>query len=218
MIKEGESDSGSVNTVTRIGNTIHRPANRWTPAVHALLGYLEKVDFSGIPRAIGFDELGREILSFIPGEVASRPWPEILLQDQGLVEVGRFLSQYHSAVMDFVPPKDIEWHVPNLKWRSGNIIRHGDLGPWNTVWQGGKLKGVIDWDFLEPGDPLDDVAQFAWYAVPLRGDSHWKKTGFNNSPDLRSRLQALCTSYGTEPIAVLDALTLLQTEEIRRMW
>ena len=55
------------------------------------------------------------------------------------------------------------------------IIRHGDLGPWNTVWEGETLNGVIDWDFAGPAYPLSDVGQFAWYSVPLRGedpDSH----------------------------------------------
>lgn len=217
MIKDGQSDSGYVNTVIRIGNTIHRPVNRWTPAVHALLSHLERVGFSGVPRVIGFDELRREVLSLIPGEVALRPWPDVFLQKQGLVDVGRFLARYHLAVRDFIPSEDTEWHVPGLRWNAGDVIRHGDLGPWNTVWQDGALEGLIDWDFAEPGHRLDDVAQFAWYAVPLRGDSHWKEVGFESSPDFRLRLRTLCSSYGTEPKAVLDALILLQAEEIRRI-
>ena len=44
--------------------------------------------------------------------------------------------------------------------------------------EGQSVRGVIDWDFAEPGDPLWDVGQFAWYAVPLRGEDHWREPGF----------------------------------------
>ncbi len=216
MLQEGESARGSVNPVVRIGDTVRRPVHRWTPAVHALLRYLEAVGFSGVPRVLGFDELGREVLSFIPGEVVRRPWPEVMLEEKGLAEVALFLSRYHNAVRDFEPPEDAEWYVPNVAWRPGMIIRHGDLGPWNTVWEGRNLKGIIDWDFAEPGDPLCDVSQFAWYAVPLRSEAHWSKAGFSDKPDLRSRLAVLSDTYGTDTSAILDTLSDLQLEEYRR--
>ncbi|WP_261562595.1 hypothetical protein [Frankia tisae] len=34
----------------RIGDTVHRPANPWTPAVHGLLRHLDAVGFDGAPR------------------------------------------------------------------------------------------------------------------------------------------------------------------------
>ena len=128
MLQEGETARGCVNPVVRIGDTVRRPVHRWTPAVHALLRHLEAVGFSGAPRVLGFDELGREVLSFIPGEVARRPWPEVLLDETGLAEVARFLCRYHRAVRGFEPPEDAEWHVPHKTWRPGMTIRHGDLG------------------------------------------------------------------------------------------
>jgi aminoglycoside phosphotransferase (APT) family kinase protein len=64
------------------------------------------------------------------------------------------------------------------------IIRHGDLGPWNSIWTGSTLNGLIDWDFAEPGNPLADVAQLASRIVPLRGDDHWEKAGFSTRPDM----------------------------------
>ena len=216
MLEDGHTDKGGVNAVIRIGDTIRRPVNRWTAAIHSLLRYLEDVGFQGTPRVHGLDEMGREVISFIQGEVALRPWPRVLLEEEGLIKVGEFLARYHGAVKGFVPPKDAEWHVPGLEWQPGKVIRHGDIGPWNTVWEGNTLNGIIDWDFAEPGSPLDDLAQFAWYAVPLRGETHWSKAGFKKEPDLKSRLWALCDGYGTDVTAVLDALLLLQEEESRR--
>ncbi len=112
MLEEGESVQGCVNPVVRIGDTVRRPIHSWTPAVHSLLHYLEAVGFSGSPGVLGFDELGREVLSFIPGEVALRPWPEVMGEEKGLAEVARFLSRYHKAVKDFEPPENAEWYVP----------------------------------------------------------------------------------------------------------
>jgi hypothetical protein len=51
----------------RIGDTVHRRAGPWTPAVHALLRYLERASFPA-PRVLGMDAQGREVLRFIEGE------------------------------------------------------------------------------------------------------------------------------------------------------
>jgi hypothetical protein len=58
--------------VVRIGDTVRRPAGPWTAAMHALLDHLHAAGFHGAPRPLGLDELGREVLTFIPGTIA---WP-----------------------------------------------------------------------------------------------------------------------------------------------
>ena len=67
------------------------------------------------------------------------------------------------------------------------------------------------------GYPLDDLAQLAWYAVPLRGDAHWRKAGFSQEPDLAGRLALIAATYGAEPAALLRTLLKLQAEECRRI-
>jgi hypothetical protein len=54
--------------IVRVGDTVHRPVQPWTPATHELLRHLEAVGFRYAPRVLGFDEHGREILSYIPGD------------------------------------------------------------------------------------------------------------------------------------------------------
>ncbi len=216
MIGDGEIARGSVTSVQRIGDTIRRPTGRWTPAVHSLLRYLAAVGFTGAPRLLGIDEQGREILSLLPGETALRPWPQIVRERRGVVALARLLHDYHDAVRGFVPPPDAEWYVPGATWQPGQIIRHADLGPWNSVWQGERLIGLIDWDFAEPGTALEDVAQLAWYLVPLRGEEHWREAGFAQRPNLRERLDTLCDAYGASPSAVLAVLPTLQTNEMQR--
>lgn len=58
--------AGNVGGAWRIGGTVHRTTGPWTPAVHALLEYLAP-RAEHIPRVLGFDEQGREILTFLPG-------------------------------------------------------------------------------------------------------------------------------------------------------
>ena len=205
MVADDTSASGSVSTVARIGDTVRRPAGPWTPTVHALLRHLEAVGFVGAPRAYGIDEHGREVLSWLPGEVATRPWPGVLLGDAGLRQIARWLRAYHDAVADFVPPPDAVWRDPRATWSSGSIVRHSDLGPWNSVWQGDLLAGFIDWDLAEPGQPMDDLCEIAWNLVPISASTP-QSFGFENEPDRRHRLAVICRSYGADPGAVLAAL------------
>jgi aminoglycoside phosphotransferase (APT) family kinase protein len=51
--------------------------------------------------------------------------------------------------------------------RGGEIVSHGDLGPWNTVYRDGIPVTFIDWDSAQPVDPLVDLAAAAWTFVPL---------------------------------------------------
>jgi hypothetical protein len=45
---------------TRIGDTVRRAAQPWSASVQAVLLHLERAGVSGVPRGLGFDELGRE--------------------------------------------------------------------------------------------------------------------------------------------------------------
>ncbi|MFH9347799.1 phosphotransferase [Kitasatospora sp. NPDC017646] len=216
MIEDGATDKGSVTTVRRVGETIRRPVGEWTPAVHALLAHLEAVGFTRAPRVLGVDGTD-EVLSLLHGEPAFGPWPSLLRSTAGIAELGRWLRDYHDAVRDFRPPADARWRGQEQEWRPGTVIRHGDLGPWNSIWNGDGLVGFIDWDFAAPGHALDDLAQLAWYAVPLRSVEKQRRAAVTGERVLRSRLRTLCAAYGAEPAAVLDALEALQTREAGRI-
>ncbi|WP_405937202.1 phosphotransferase [Streptomyces sp. NBC_00726] len=212
MIEDGASDQGSVTTVRRVGDTIRRPVGEWTPAVHALLGHLETAGFDRAPRALGVDG-GEEVLSLLHGDPALKPWPPCLRSADGLVELGHWLRDYHGAVRDFRPAPDARWRGYDGECQSGMVIRHGDLGPWNSIWDGDRLTGFIDWDFAAPGHAVDDLAQLAWYAVPLRPAA----AGREPDAEARTRLAVLCSAYGERPAAVLDALAELQAREAGRI-
>jgi hypothetical protein len=108
IMSEEHLTTNEKHPITRIGNTVHRPTNWWTLAVHELLKYLEKVGFKYSPRVLGFDDQNREILSFIDGESGKDGWTKIIT-DNGLRKYAKLLREYHDAVADFHPADDAEW-------------------------------------------------------------------------------------------------------------
>ena len=217
-MEEEKLNFGSVSSPVKIGNTVHRQAGAWTPTIHALLKFLNQNGFAYAPHVLGMDERGREILDFLPGKAATRPWPAVLLTDKGLTQAAKMLRQYHNLVQDFSLPPNAEWRIGRLGKKPEQIIRHGDLGPWNTLWQSDTLTGLIDWDFAEPGERITDLAQMAYYFVPLRREEGWQKVGFTERPDFKERLKTLCTAYGDFKADEL-VYELLQWlgEELRRV-
>src|SRR6478672_10680180 len=88
--------------IVRVGDTVHRPTNWWTPAVHELLNYLESAGFKYSPRVLGFDDKGREVLTYMKGESGKEGWFKIH-SDTGLSNYAKLLREYHDAVADYRP-------------------------------------------------------------------------------------------------------------------
>ena len=91
-LADGESASGSVNYVSRCGDNVLRPMGDWSESVHELLRFLESSGFDFSPRFLGVDsEAQKECLTYLEGEVALRPWPEILRSLKGLEQIACLL-------------------------------------------------------------------------------------------------------------------------------
>lgn len=133
--------------IVRIGNTVHRPMGSHSEFCHQLLLHLEKVGFKAAPRFLGVDEMAREVLSYIPGEVPGNlgEWTEIQL-----VEAARLIRKYHDATSDFSLSGEFE------------IICHNDLSPCNFVMQNGMPIAIIDFDAANPGTRMHDFAYAIW--------------------------------------------------------
>lgn len=154
--------AGGVNTVLRIGDRVHRPVGEWTPAVHALLEHLAAKGFEGAPRAHGFDGEGREILDFVPGEV---PGSEVVVSDEALADMAVMLRGLHDATVDFVPPAAAKWYFEPRE--PSEVVCHGDVAPYNTVFREGRPVSLIDFDTAHPGPRVGDVAYAAYRFVQL---------------------------------------------------
>jgi hypothetical protein len=157
--REERLTGGSISAVAKVGDTVRRPAGPWTPAVHALLRHLEAVGFDGAPRVLGIDGQGREVLSYVPGEVPEWATPEVVT-GRVLEEVGGLLCHYHETVSGFVLPSGIAWSYESLQGRR-KVICHNDLSPRNTVFRDGRPVAFLDWDLASPAPPVWDLAQAA---------------------------------------------------------
>ena len=181
--------------------------------MHELLEHLEHVGFDGAPRFAGIDEGGREVLSWIEGQPATRPWPPELLTEDGVAAMARLLRRYHDAVRAFRPSAGAEWWIGVRPPAEDEIICHGDLGPWNTIWRDGEPVAFIDWDFAEPASPLVDVAEMAFFIAPMAADPYWGQCGFASAPDRARRLRVFCEAYGDVQPAAVVAQALRNWEE-----
>jgi hypothetical protein len=164
--------------------------------VHAFLRHLESAGFNGAPRALGFDDQGREILSYLPGEVVgtSRPWPAWVHSEDALVEVAHWVRELHRAAAGFVPPPEAIWREGG-RWQPGLIIGHNDAAPYNAAWSRGQV-AFFDWDFAGPVTPEWDLAFTAFAWVPLHARRVVAAEGFTAFEDRPRRLELFLRAYG----------------------
>jgi hypothetical protein len=195
-----------VGGAVRVGATVRRATGPWTPAVHALLRHLEAAGFDAAPRALGIDERGREVLSYIEGETIGEddPWPAWWRGDDTLVQAIGLLRRFHDVVATFEPPPDARWRVAGSGDPGARIV-HGDWAPYNVVWRDGLVVGVIDWDLARPGEPLDDLAFAAWLWAPLHHPEMIAGGEFGPWEDgeRERRLRLVVDTYGLEDRAGL---------------
>lgn len=133
--------------VVRVGDTVRRPATASSSFVAELLGDLHRQGFTGAPRHLGFDTAGREILTYLPGQVPARfqRWT-----DPQVAAAGSLLRAFHDATRG-----------SRLAGRNP-VVCHHDPGPNNTVFADDVPFAFIDFDTAAPGDPLEDLGYMAW--------------------------------------------------------
>ncbi|GAA0230441.1 aminoglycoside phosphotransferase family protein [Actinomadura nitritigenes] len=215
MVSEDVLQDGPHRKVVRVGDTVRRPVQPWTATVHALLEHLEAVGFPYAPRPLGVDEQGREVLTFIDGDSGPQGWAKVA-DDRGLSVFARLLRDYHDATVGFSPPEQAVWASGPSALGEGQVVCHGDFGPWNVVWRGDHPVGIIDWDFVGPAPRLHDVAYALQYVAPFRDDAECLRwLHFPQVPDRRRRLERFCTAYGlTTPLGIVDAVIDRQRQNI----
>jgi hypothetical protein len=153
--------------VFRVGDTVRRPQRPTSPATHALLRHLSDVGFPGAPEFLGIDDLGREVLSYIPGVAVTPPYPSWALTDAALASVADLLRGYHQAAASFDPAGHDwpRWAPP--PFRDG-LVSHNDPNLDNVVFAAGEAVALIDFDLASPGSAVWDVACAARLWAPLR--------------------------------------------------
>lgn len=188
---EEQLAGGNVTPVVRIGDTVHRAAGPWTPAVHTLLGVWADAGIAETPRALGVDDQGREVVTYVEGVVLVASDRRILWSMAILEQAARLLRRLHDASTDLVA-EDLTWrmaaHPPN------EVICHNDVAPYNLLQRDGVLVGIIDTDMASPGSRLWDLAYLIYRLAPYAEDA----AGFDpvafGAPE--QRMRALLDAYG----------------------
>ncbi len=189
------------------GDVVRRPAEAWTPTVHAFLRHLRDQGLGCVPEPVGIDG-ATETLSFIEGESGGDGWYH-QHSEAGLQSAARLLRRIHDASSGWIPPRDAVWGAPPVPGED-LVFCHGDPGPWNFVWHHGEAVALLDWDFLHPAPRIDDVAYALRWFAPFRDDQlalEWHH--FPEVPDRRARVRSFLDAYG--PLPDFDAAETMAT-------
>lgn len=197
--QESELLRGGVNTVERVGARVHRPAAPWNAVVHALLRHLDAAGFGAAPRAHGFDAQGREVLDFLPGTIGENPHD---LSTATLTSVGALLRDYHDATAAFAPTAPGGWQLPSRA--PAEVICHGDMAPYNTVFDGERATGFIDFDTAHPGPRSWDLGYALYRFAPLTDPDG--PEGGSTPAEQAARARALLDGYRAAPALRAQAL------------
>lgn len=182
--------------MVRFGDVVHRQTGPWAGTVHSLLRHLEASGFEGSPRVVGsgFDEEGRETVSYIPGEVIHpHPWT-----DEALPVLGALLRGLHDATDSFTPPDDAIWRgwFGRRLGQERKIIGHCDVGPWNIIARDGMPVALIDWEVAGPVDRLFELAQACWLNAQLHDDDVAEMCGLPSLERRAQQTKAILDGYG----------------------
>lgn len=219
-------------------NILIREASPWSKSVHELLKHLEKEGFNAAPRIIdnGFDEQGRETLTYIEGDFV-HPKP---FNDEAIISVGTLLKDLHKAVANFKPSDDSIWRPwfgRELNFSGETIISHCDFAPWNIVCNSNKPFALIDWENAGPVDPLLELAHVCWLNVQLCDDDIAERVrlapinerakqlrllveAYEAPKDYREKLLDIIIKFAISDAAdqAIDANIKADSEDITPMW
>jgi Phosphotransferase enzyme family len=192
--REVALDGGRLTAgVVRVAATVRRPTGPHSAFVHALLGHLQAVGFTGAPRLLGIDDQGREVLGFLDGWV-----PPNLdhFPDAVLVGAARLLRRLHDVTAGTELAGDEE------------VVCHNDPSPCNYVFRDGRPVALIDFDHAAPGPRIRDVAYAGWL---------WTISADDGPPiaEQARRLRLMADAYGMpDPRGLVDAVLARQADNL----
>lgn len=165
--------------VVRIGGTVRRPHLPQSTAVADYLDHLQRAGFEGSPRYLGRDRNGRDVLTYLDGDVPGTPLPEWSADDGLLDSVARLLRRLHDASEDYAADRGFA-AAPGTRWRRDlvkidlpradpppELVSHLDVTPRNTVVRDGRAAGFIDFDLAGPTTRLLNAYNAAVHWIPL---------------------------------------------------
>lgn len=187
---------GRSNQIVRSDETVFRPAGEWTPTIHRLLSHVRGQGFLGVPEPLGFDGEGRELVSFLPGDVSNYPLSEAAASVEALVSAAQLLRAYHDASASFMSilQGNEVWMLPTRE--PAEVVCHGDYAPYNVVLQGNQAVAIIDFDTAHPAPRVWDIAYALYRWAPLTHPDN--QDGFGSEQEKFERARLFCDVYGLD--------------------
>jgi len=176
------------------------------PNTIALLQHFERVGFDRAPKYLGRSE-DRDVWSYIPGDIGWPPFAEQIRSVDTLVGVATIIRDMHDHTAGFESPSPDDWHLMDVAVPVDvDCIGHHDLSPWNMIFQGREVVGIIDWDTIAPSNRAWDLAFAAYQFVPLYPPAWLEGFGWPEEPDRRARLELFAGTYGHDikPATLID--------------
>jgi Ser/Thr protein kinase RdoA (MazF antagonist) len=211
---EIELPAGDVTVgVVRIGDTVRRPHQESSGRVAQYLRHLEAAGFEGAPRYLGQDAQGRDVLTYLPGDVPGDPVEPWAARDDILPGIGRLLRRLHDASEGYLAaPHAAEPGRPRPRLPEGEplIVAQRDVTPQNTVFRDGVAWGLIDFDLCDWTTRSVDLANTAMHWVPLCDPVD--RSPVHSGIDAGARLRLLLDAYGRDAV---DVQQLLQAAALR---
>lgn len=208
MTEAGEAMfGGRFARPVRRGDTVERTPGPGRDNVHALLAHFERQSFTLAPRFLGMTAEGRERLSYIEGDIGYPPYHPAIQSQEALVSVARAIREMHDATQGFVPVRPGAWGGHDVCAPVGiDCIGHFDLAPWNIIFRGTQVAGLIDWDCARPSNRVYDLSYPAYLFVPLQPTDSLAAWGWASEPDRAARLRLFADSYGrsVSPAELVD--------------
>lgn len=210
-LRDEQMGYGRFSKPVRHEAEVHRYPPQDNREVHRFLRHLEAAGCSLAPRYLGQAPDGAERLSYIAGVTGYPPLEDEVRSDAALTSVGRAIRRVHDASHGFAWALNVEsGEQSTVKPRVIDCIGHHDLAPWNMVFDGTDVVGIIDWDTAGPSSRVWDLAYAAHQFVPFHQSADLAAWGWNTEPDRRARLRLLLASYAgsISPTELIDAAVL----------
>ncbi|MHB1534508.1 MAG: phosphotransferase [Acidimicrobiales bacterium] len=191
-----------VTEVWRVGLTVRRPCRPFTATVQSFLGHLRSQEIDFVPEPLGYDDEGREVLSFVEGDVPTDPLPDAVWAEGVLVALAGLIRRLHDAAEGWLPPADATWGsipgqervaVPALFDRP-ELVAHQDYCPGNVVFRCGLPAAVIDFDLARPTSRVADCVNAMYWWVPLLDPADRRPAA--GDLDAGHRLRVFADGYG----------------------
>ena len=190
--------------VVRVGPTVRRTSRPYTATVHAYLRHVRGAGFLDVPEPLGWDEQGREVLSFVEGDVPDNPLPDEATGVDVLVALARLIRRLHDAAQGWTPPPDAVWGgIPGEPvgvvpmFRRPELVSHQDYAPGNVVFRDGLPAALIDFDLARPTTRVADLVNAMHWWAPLTPPRD--RAPALADADIPARVRAMADAYGMTP-------------------